>query len=100
MDKKEELFNLCKKVSDLQYQLYQAKQELYDFEDGFYYEVTYCRYGFEHHKVFNNSETLIEFLQNSAGGDNYIVTELKSDNPDWQDWHSDDYEPEFESEEL
>ena len=76
------------KVQELEKELWTAKDALRDCEDGFYYKTTSYCHGHKIVREFNNSYCLKEFIEDSGDGENYIITKLETDNPDWENWSS------------
>ena len=78
------LQDLINNVAKLREQLNNAEKELREYNDGYIYKITSCRYHCYRVRTFHNAWVAEEFIQNSYDGENYIVEGVFSNNPNFK----------------
>lgn len=79
------LQDLINNVNKLRKQLLDAEKELYKYDDGYIYKVTYWCYHHYEIDTFHNAWVAEKFIEDSRDGENYIVDGVFSNNPKFKD---------------
>lgn len=74
---------LLQKYDKLQKELYETMSKLYQTSDGYHYKITSICYGMKRTQEFINAWEAQGFIDESMGGENYIIDKVESDNPEW-----------------
>ena len=67
----------------LQKELYETMSKLHQTSDGYHYKITSICYGMKRTQKFINAWEAQRFIDESMGGENYIIDKVESDNPEW-----------------